>query len=306
MNCLLTRRINRRGYVLVVVLGLLAALLIMGLSLGTAVRSNLAQSRRFQDDTAAEFVARGGIEWVIHYLNQLERREELWRAPWQHQSALFRERGLGPGTFDIVVVEADDSLRYGLQDEEARVHLNRAPAELLAALPGLSDATAGDVVQGRRQQPWSVPEALLGAGIVTPMAFYGTASAPGAAPYVTAWGSGKINVNTAPRQVLAVVPGVTPQQAEAIVRYRQGDDGQPGTADDQHFRRLDDLGRLPGLSAADLDDARMFLTVEPTAFRFVVTGRVPGQGGAEQTHRRLAIIDRSARPMRVHSWQKRD
>jgi type II secretory pathway component PulK len=295
MSGILTRRIDCQGYVLVLALVLLAALFIMGFSLGTAVHSNLTQSRRFQDQTAAEFVARGGIEWVVHYLNQLERQEALWRAPWQQQQAMFQEHRLGPGTFDIAYVDAAGGLRYGFRDEEARVNLNRASAALLAALPGLNASTAGEIVARRQRRRWPRPEALVGTGLM---------ASPASAAYLTTWGSGKININTAPLPVLAAVPGLTPQQVAAIVRYRRGDDAQADTADDRHFRSLAEVARLLGVALTELDPALGVLTVEPTTFRVVVTGRVREQHGAVQVYRRLAIVDRSAQPVRVQYWQQ--
>lgn len=300
----LTRRLDCRGFVLALVLVLLAALFIMAFSLGAAVRGDLRQARRFQDRTAAEFVARGGIEWVMHVLNQFERQDALWRAPWQQYQAGFEAHRLGPGRFDVAYVDAAGDLRYGFRDEEARVNLNRASADVLAALPGLDVSAASEIVARRQRRPWSQPEALIGAGIVTPAVLHGTASAPGLAAYLTTWGSGKINVNTAPVPVLAAVPGLTPPQAAAIVQYRHGDDAQAGTADDRYFHGLTEVAQLPGLAGVALEQALEVLTVEPTTFRVVVTGRVEGPDGAVPIHRQLAIVDRSARPARVQYWRQ--
>src|SRR5215510_9140432 len=92
---------NHHGYVLVIVMGLLAALSVMALSLGAATRADLEQTRRFQDETAAEFLSKAGIEWAIHYLNTAERQGTLWQAPWYGQSNQFHAHPLGPGTFDV-------------------------------------------------------------------------------------------------------------------------------------------------------------------------------------------------------------
>src|SRR3989442_14675851 len=91
---------NTQGYVLVIVMGLLAALGVMALSLGAATRADLAQTRRFQDETAAELLAKSGIDWTIHYLNTVERHRTLRQAPWTSQAALFQGRPLGTRTFD--------------------------------------------------------------------------------------------------------------------------------------------------------------------------------------------------------------
>jgi hypothetical protein len=92
---------NNTGYVLVIVLGLLAALSVMALSLGAATRGDLAQTRRFQDETAAELLAKAGVDWTIHYLNTVERQGTLWQVPWTSQATHFQGRHLGAGTFDV-------------------------------------------------------------------------------------------------------------------------------------------------------------------------------------------------------------
>src|SRR5262249_59863634 len=106
---------NRKGYGLIIVMGLLAALGVMALSLGAAARADLAQTRRFQDETAAELLAKAGIDWTIHYLNTVARQGTLWQVPWTSQVAPFQGRLLGAGTFDVQYTEPGGALRYGLQ-----------------------------------------------------------------------------------------------------------------------------------------------------------------------------------------------
>ena len=194
---------KNNGYVLVIVMGLLAILSMLALSLGAATRADLAQTRRFQDETAAELLAKAGIEWTMHYLNTVERQGTLWQAPWYGQAAMFQKRPLGPGTFDVQYSDPRGVLHYGLQDEEARVNLNAAPVALLAALPGIGKERAEAIVTHRQQTPWQAPEELLHHGLVTASGWYGSADQTGLRAYITVWGSGKINVNTAPLVVLA-------------------------------------------------------------------------------------------------------
>src|SRR5262249_8014178 len=158
--CMTSWSKNHHGYVLVIVMGLLAALSVMALSLGAATRADLEQTRRFEDEAAAELLSKAGIEWAIHYLNTVEQHGTLWQAPWYSESPMFQAHPLEPGTFDIQYSDASGELHYGLQDEEARVNLNTAPAPLLAALPGIGQELAEVIVQQRQQQPWSMPEAL--------------------------------------------------------------------------------------------------------------------------------------------------
>ena len=297
---------NNEGYVLLIVMGLLAALGVMALSLGAAARTDLAQTRRFQDETAAELLAKAGIDWTIHYLNAVERQGTLWQAPWTSQVALFQGRPLGVGTFDVQYTEPGGALHYGLQDEEARVNLNTAPVALLAALPGVGTELAEAIVKYRQQELWGAPEDLVHRGLVSPPVWYGSAGQAGLSAYLTVWGSGKININTASPVVLAAVPGMTPALVEALVRYRQGDDQQHGTSDDRYFRTVADLATLPGVDRRGLERAEVFFTVMPSAFRFIATGRVSHGTSQVHTHLRLAVIERTAPATTVRYWRRLD
>src|SRR5262249_53850909 len=154
--------------------------------------ADLEQTRRFQDEAAAELLSKAGIEWAIHYLNTVQRQGTLWQAPWYSQSSMFQARPLGPGTFDVWYSDPRGQPHYGLQDEEARVNLNTAPVLLLAALPGAGQELAEAIVRQRQQQPWSTPEAVIEHGLITTSAWYGEAGQPGLSAYLTVWGSGKI------------------------------------------------------------------------------------------------------------------
>ena len=295
---------NTQGYVLVIVMGLLAALGVMALALGAAARVDLAQTRRFQDETVAELLAKAGIDWTIHYLNTVEQQGTLWQAPWTSQVALFQGRSLGVGTFDVQYADPSGTLHYGLQDEEARVNLNTAPVALLAALPGVGTEMAEAIVKHRQQGPWGAPEDLLHRGLVSAPVWHGSPEQAGLSAYLTVWGSGKININTASPVVMTAVPGMTPALVEAIVRYRQGDDQQLGTSDDRYCRTVADLATLIGVDRRGLERAEAFLTVMPSAFRFIATGRVPHGTSPARTHLRLAVIERTAPATTLRYWRR--
>lgn len=292
------------GYVLVIVMGLLAILSLLALSLGAATRADLAQTRRFQDEAAAELLAKAGIEWTMHYVNTVARQGTLWQAPWSSQAAMFQKRALGPGTFDVQYSDPSGMLHYGLQDEEARAHLNTAPAALLAALPGVGKERAAAIVTHRQQTPWMAPEELLHHGLITASEWYGSAGQPGLRAYVTVWGSGKINVNTASPEILAALPGITPAVLVTIMRYRQGDDHQLGTADDRYFRAVTDLLTLPGIDRSALERFGDVLTVTPSAFRCLATGHVTSGAGQVRRHQRLVVLERTANATALRYWRR--
>ena len=295
-----------KGYALIIAMGLLAALGVMALLLGTAARADLVQTRRFQDETAAELLAKAGIDWTIHYINTAAQQGTLWQAPWTSHAALFQGRPLGAGTFDVQYTDPGGMLHYGLQDEEARVNLNTAPVALLVALPGVGTELAEAIVKHRQQELWRAPEDLLHRGLVSPPVWYGSAGQAGLSAYLTVWGSGKININTASPMVMSAVPGMTPDLVEAMMHYRQGDDQQLGTSDDRYFRTVADLATLPGVDRSGLERAEVFLTVMPSAFRFIATGRVPHDTGQARTHLRLAVIEHTAPVTTLRYWRRLD
>jgi DNA uptake protein ComE-like DNA-binding protein len=287
-------------------MGLLAVLGVMALSLGTATRAELLQTRRFQDEAASELLAKAGIDWTIHYLNTVAQQGALWQVPWMSQAAQFQSRPLGAGTFDVQYRDPSGTLRYGLQDEEARVNLNTAPVALLAALPGVSPELAEAIVQHRQQELWGAPEELLHRGLVSAPVWYGSAEQAGLSTYLTVWGSGKININTASPVVMAAVPGLTPVLVESIVHYRQGDDQQLGTSDDRYFQTVADLATLTGVDRTGLERAGAFLTVTPSAFRFIATGRVRSTTSQARAHLLLAVLERTNHATALRYWRQLD
>lgn len=301
-----TRTASRaeQGYVLVIVMGLLAILGVMSLSLRAATHTSFEQTRRFQNEVVAEFLAKAGIDWVMHYLNTLERQGSMWQVPWARQEALFQEHALGPGVFDVAYQDATGTLRSGLQDEEARLNINTASAASLATLPGIGQDVASAIVAQRQQAPWHTPEELVRRGLITLEFWHGREDRPGLQAYLTAWGSGKINVNTAPPVVLAAIPGSTAALVEAIVRYRQGDDGRVGTADDRTFRTVQELTTVSGMEREAVERVRDGLTVTPSTFRFIVTGRVLRQAAPAQRHQRFAILERTGQATVLRYWHK--
>ncbi|MBM3225066.1 MAG: general secretion pathway protein GspK [Candidatus Tectomicrobia bacterium] len=297
---------NARGYVLVIVMGLLAILGAMALSLGAATRADLEQTRHFQDEVVAELLAKAGIEWTIHYLNTAARQNGLLQAPWLSQDAHVWERTLGPGVFHLQHRAAQGSLQPGLQDEEALVNLNTAPAAVLAGLPGVGKELAEALVHQRQQGPWSALEDVWQRGLIPGALWHGNAEQPGLRAYVTVWGSGKININTAVPAVLGALPGLTPSLVQALVQYRAGDDQQRGTRDDRWFRTVADLAQVPGIDRSVLSRLEPVVTVTSSAFRVIVTGRARHDIRQAHAHRRLAVLERTAQATTLRHWRQVD
>lgn len=76
------------------------------------------------------------------------------------------------------------------------------------------------------------------------------ASSAGLAQVFVALSSGRVNINTAPPAVLALLLGGDESLAEQVIRFRAGQDGIDGTEDDQPARSVGEIARLLGPAAA--------------------------------------------------------
>jgi competence protein ComEA len=74
-------------------------------------------------------------------------------------------------------------------------------------------------------------------------------AAPPSAPAL----SGVVNINTATAEELALLPGVGPAKARAILAYRQAQGP---------FKKVDDLANVKGIGDGNLARLRPFCTVE--------------------------------------------
>ncbi len=93
---------------------------------------------------------------------------------------------------------------------------------------------------------------------------------------LTAHGDGRVNINTAPAEVLLMIPGMSEEAANAIVEGRAGADGEPGTEDDQPIEDLADVRRLSGVSGFEADVLAGLGRLDSEYFRIVSRAGIKG------------------------------
>jgi type II secretory pathway component PulK len=161
----------------------------------------------------------------------------LERAGWAREACLeilLAEHDTSPqgrgGTqgvsLDSIDLGGEVWCRAAVVDPQAQLNINSAPSTLLRAIVG-SDTLTTWLIRGR---PWVATEALQEALPPDPVRL------ARALPFLTVRGSGAVNLNSAPREVLATLPGVSPSLAAEICRART----------QSPIRSLDALLRLPG------------------------------------------------------------
>lgn len=115
------------------------------------------------------------------------------------------------------------------------------------------------------------------------------APASGLTDLFTALSSGRVNINTAPPGVLALLLGGDPTLAEQVVKIRAGQDGVDGTEDDQPARSVGEIARLLGPAAAMGQDR--FVTQSMT-FQLQITAKLgPAKRRFSSMMRRVGARD---------------
>jgi type II secretory pathway component PulK len=225
-------RTGRRGVALVVVLGLLIALGLMAAAIARAIRLETETVVSLRARTVARYAAESGVVLAEQRLTALldsagspEDRARLLneRDPWLEP---LREVALGDARFGVTIV-----------DLNARIDLNQSDtASIRNLFAQFTSATrAAEIAAAIKAAP------LPQLGDLADIPGVDDALALAVAPYVTVYGDGSVNVNSAPEPVLAAVPSLGAAGAKGLMERRKS-----GRA----FRSLSELRPDRGGSAA--------------------------------------------------------
>jgi len=117
--------------------------------------------------------------------------------------------------------------------------------------------------------------------------------------YFTVWSDGTINVNAADADVIALVTGVTPEQAKHFVQHRWGRDGIPYTADDTPYVTMDQVRTELGMTPQQFQLVQNLLSINSTVDRVVSKGIINGY-----TDTLTVIAGRNSVPIAYMVWQE--
>ncbi|MBI2495548.1 MAG: general secretion pathway protein GspK, partial [Candidatus Omnitrophica bacterium] len=192
--------------------------------------SQLRVEQRLETRAVSLHLAHAAVQYA-----RLERRH-LDETPYDTLGELgaVHRQELGRGAFE-----------YTMVDEGSRIHLNKAPQEVLARITGLGlDGAVAVTDSTLRPFHWK-EELLLIEGITEEMFRQAQSE-------LTTFGNGQVNLNTAEPSVLKALSFDT-ELIELIAEYRAGQDGHPDTADDGVLKEpgtlLGDLRAFRALSA---------------------------------------------------------
>ncbi|MEI6337375.1 MAG: hypothetical protein WCQ57_02180 [Verrucomicrobiota bacterium] len=108
-----------------------------------------------------------------------------------------------------------------------------------------------------------------------------------------------LDIQDALPEVLRVWAGLSGEQAESLVEFRNGGDGLPGTFDDRVIQSLDEVIRRTGLSEAQAEALRAGFQVGAEPTRIESTGRVGGM-----SFRICTVADRSQQKPARLNWEE--
>ena len=252
-----------QGSVLLYVVWAVLLLALFAAGVGSQALFAVALPQRLTYGLQSAYIAQGAISYLTLALERDPTPSvDGLGDPWNDDPGQFMQRPLAGGWFRVTAPpEAGAPVRYGMADEERRVNVNTAPAEILARLfevaGGMESREAAEVsaaIEDWRdedeiqrplgaedfyyqslREPYeckdapleNVEELLLIKGISPEL--YRRIE-----PFVTVHGLGQINLNTASATVLQTLD-VSKPGLEGLLYFRAGEDNREHTADDRQL-----------------------------------------------------------------------
>jgi general secretion pathway protein K len=118
--------------------------------------------------------------------------------------------------------------------------------------------------------------------------------------FFTVWGDGKIDVNLADADMIALVTGVTKATADQLVKYRWGPDGKPFTLDDRVYNNMDEVRAALGMSPEQFQLVQDLLSLTSAVDRIESTGIIAGY-----EKQIVVVTSRNTIPITYLSWQEK-
>jgi len=262
-------RTDNKASILMLTLWALCLMSVFAVIIGAGIRQKMVLVRRLSERDKAFLLCEAGVNKAITHIRQ--RTAEGFVAlkeSWSSNPAAFKGINCGDGEFNICYNYWDDisegyQTRYGIIDEERKININTADTQVLARLflAVLCIDEAGALELAEAVVDWRDEDQGGGASSKGAENFY-YAGLPfpyqakdsdfevldelllvkGFTPeifaivrdYLTVYGYGKVNVNTASKPVLLAL-GLGADLTQKILDYRRGEDGTEATEDDNVF-----------------------------------------------------------------------
>ncbi len=293
---------KQSGSALTMALFIIFAISIFAMASSSIVGNDLVATMRFKNNIQAGFLARAGFEQAAKVLKEDNSSFDCLNDHWRGNDRDFKDVKLSGGVFTVAYNNSGDEV-YGVVDEESKVNINTASEQMLAGLTGIDRETAKEIVSARKRAIFHSPTDLVARGIIGDAVFNGSRlfkEQKRLKDLVTVWGDGRININTASREVLVATPELKTIEVDAILAFRIGKDGIQGTSDDGIFKNANDFDKVTGVQ---FEDFQKFFTVTSSNFCIVSTGTAGSGHNAARGKKVIeAVVERKHNKILVKYW----
>jgi general secretion pathway protein K len=274
-------RHSRKGTVLILALWALALLTVFAIALGVKIRQKIVVVSHLEKRAKLYYAAQAGILKSLALLKrEAQGRSFIGKTALFNDEEIFKKTSLGSTSFSVMYVESGAKV-YGIRDEERKININTADPTTLMNLFGeaghlskersrelaeaiydwrvFGESEAGGFLSDdfyeshdykQKKGNFEVLDELLLVKGITPEIYHNME------PFITIYGNGKVNLNTATKPVLMAL-GLSSALANKIIMVRQGGDRTEGTADDIIFSSGPELlDFLKDLIHLDEDETR--------------------------------------------------
>jgi general secretion pathway protein K len=319
---------RRRSSILIIALWSICLLTTFAVILGSEVRQKLVLVKRLDDRDNSRLIAEAGVKAATAELaSEEEVKYDCLNQKWSNNPDVFKDVMVGNGKFSVSSETDFGDIRFGLVDEESKININHASIQQMARLfnlLGLEDLESQDLAESIVD--WrDLDSALSGPGGAED-AYYRTVPVPYEAKnalfqtidelllvkgvnennfpkirkYITIYGNGAVNVNTAGKFVLMAL-GLSENVAERIIAYRNGKDNLVATSDDNFFESVSDLatkineaGNLSQAEQAQINNVISEGSITTKSVNFMVRSSAT-LGKSKFSHEVIAVINRKGR-----------
>ncbi|MDX9972473.1 MAG: type II secretion system protein GspK [FCB group bacterium] len=255
------QRHGERGFVLVVVLGVLVLMTVLALGFARRALLERRAAALSMEHAIAMANARGAAQRGVADLRNRTVLEGLGKPNSRGGPPTWKEHAdpVSDELFDKEEVGENDTVNYVIEDLDGHISMNLSPEEVLDKAKFLGVGVISKIVDRRGDgrgsnppTPFLVTEEIMTLDNLDDEDWYGEDGKPGLRDLVSAWGDNRININTASEEVLNAVPSLGRGVINDIVSRRRGPDGKLNTDDDLYFTSFSELSEQCDVGGSDI------------------------------------------------------
>lgn len=266
---------NKKGVVLVITLAVIVILTVIVLEFNYASRVDLNISSNFRNDLRAEYLAKSGLNFAIFLLRKDEDFSmDVLDDDWAKE---FPAAAVFAGKVSLKITDEDRKLNINqaAKDEESKQQIERLFQSLGESIAGLEDISEGAPYETMGQ--WMKGK-------------YDNVS-----PYVTVSTEGKVNINTAPLEVLmALSPLIDTDIARNIIDFRKENPFEDITQLSPAY----EYDKPQGITDEIFNEIKNYIAVRSTVFLVEV------KVGVDENFKRIqALVRREGKKCGILCWK---